>query len=82
MNFVSKLVLSTILLLNLALAKVDVGTILNDYMNTDEPDFKWNDTGHSFPTLTGGTAHMIEVTSLKWLNDTIYTAAGGHVWTH
>ena len=64
---------------------LDVGTALNDYIELDEPDYNWYDTGDSFPTLLGGQAYRLNVTSLKWLNDSIYEVEGvenGSVWTH
>ena len=31
--------------------KIDVETILQDYINLDEPDYKWHDTGITFTTI-------------------------------
>lgn len=87
MIFYKSLFLSSLIFLNIVVSaqnadKIDVGTILQDYIDLPEPDYKWHDTGITFTTLFGGQAHVLNVTSLKWLNDTIYTAYGGHVWTH
>ena len=59
---------------------------LNNYINRDEPDFSWFDSGIKFPTVYG-TAHRLNITSLKWLNDTVYKVGGrkgldGSVWNH
>ena len=62
--------------------QMDVGTIFKDYMEEPDDNFAWFDTGVSFPTLFGGRAHVLNVTSIKWLNDTVYEADGGHIWTH
>ena len=61
--------------------------LLNDYINTPEPDFGWFDTGRSWKTKMGGTAYMLNVTSLKWLDESVYTIEGGKgpggtIWTH
>ena len=51
-------------------------------METPEPDYAWSDTGVNFKTLLSGSAHVLNVTSLRWLNETIYEAEGGPVWSH
>ena len=59
--------------------------ILNDYINTPEPDFGWFDTGVSWKTKMGGTAYSLNVTSLKWLDDSVYTIKGdlgNGTWSH
>jgi len=53
------------------------------YVNEPEPDFKWHYTGINFRTLSGGTAYVLNVTSLKWLDESVYTIEdGGTVWSH
>jgi len=56
---------------------------LDEYINRPEPEFKWHYTGKNFPTLTGGHAYVLNVTSIRWLNDTEYKVKGGSsLWTH
>ena len=38
--------------------------ILNNYVNEPEPLFDWKDTGYTWETRTGGTAYLLNVTSL------------------
>ena len=55
----------------------------DDYINRDEPEFKWHYTGRSFSTLMGGKAYVLNVTSLRWLTDKDYKVSGGSsLWTH
>jgi len=53
-------------------------------VNTAEPDYSWFDTGLSWKTPMGGTAYKLNVTSLKWLDESIYSIEGGkgNIWTH
>ena len=44
---------------------------LNEYINRDEPEFKWRHE-NTFTTLMGGKAHRLNVTSLKWLDESVY----------
>jgi len=58
-----------------------------EYVNEPEPHYKWEYTGRNFKTLSGGHAYVLNVTSLKWLNETNYKVIGGNsndstVWTH
>ena len=41
----------------------------NEYINREEPDYKWENTNKTFHTALGATVHMLNVTSLKWLNE-------------
>jgi len=59
--------------------------MLNEYINTPEEVFDWFDTGVSWKTKMGGTAYSLNVTSLTWLDDSVYTIKGGignGVWSH
>lgn len=52
-------------------------------MDEAEPVYSWYYTGRNFKTLSGGHAYVLNVTSLKWLNESEYTITGGSpVWTH
>ena len=56
---------------------------LDEYINRPEPEFKWHYTGTSFMTLTGGRAYVLNVTSIRWLDDSEYKVSGGSsLWTH
>jgi PhoPQ-activated pathogenicity-related protein len=61
-------------------------TALDDYMAKPEAVFNWSDTGARITTLTGGTGHVLNVTSLTWLDVTrAYTdlpSGPTSVWTH
>jgi len=35
----------------------------DEYINKVDPNYKWFETGVTFKTLFGGTAHMLNVTS-------------------
>jgi len=35
----------------------------DEYINKVDPNYKWFETGVTFKTRTGGTAHMLNVTS-------------------
>jgi hypothetical protein len=35
----------------------------DEYINKDDPHYKWFETGVTFKTTFGGTAHMLNVTS-------------------
>jgi len=53
------------------------------YVNEPEPDFNWFYTGSNFRTMTGGHAYVLNITSLKWLDESVYTIEdGGTVWSH
>ena len=66
----------------------DDWTPLDAYLNQDEAVYGWHDTGVSYPTLTGGTAYAINVTSQTWLDRSKAGvvidngAARTNVWTH
>jgi len=35
----------------------------DEYINKEDPNYNWFETGVTFKTRTGGTAHMLNVTS-------------------
>jgi len=59
-----------------------VSTPLDDYVSAVDDNYQWHDTHDSFETLTGGRAHMINVTSQKWLETTKAAGPDGDLWTH
>ena len=62
---------------------VVTATPLDDYINKPEPDFAWRDTGKVvWPLAFGGKAHMLNVTSLRWLDESRAATPNGAVWSH
>lgn len=58
-------------------------TPLDTYIRKPEPVFKWRDTGFVIDKmLFGSTAHMLNVTSLEWLDTSKAIGPNGAVWTH
>lgn len=56
---------------------------MDDYINEPTPDFKWHYTGHSFWTLNGNRAYVLNVTTIQWLDESVYEVIGGStLWTH
>ena len=58
---------------------------LNAYINAPEPDFAWYEVPNSsFTTLFGGQAHVLNVTSQRWLEASKASGPGpdGELWTH
>lgn len=52
-------------------------------MEEQESDYSWFYTGTNFRTLLGGHAYVLNVTTLRWLNESDYTIPNGRpVWTH
>ena len=61
----------------------DIQKQFNDYINAPAPEFKWHQTGNTFTTLTGGKAYVLNVTSIQWLDESVYEVIGGSsLWTH
>ena len=54
----------------------------DEYINKDDPHYKWFETGVTFKTTFGGTAHMLNVTSQKWLDESRAYGPDGALWTH
>lgn len=55
----------------------------NQYIGEEAPFYKWHYTGNSFYTLTGGRVHVLNVTTIKWLDESVYEVKGGSpLWTH
>ena len=79
-SYITLLLLATILPGLFGSALTDV---FDNYINRAEPEYSWFYTGRSFSTLMGGTAYVLNVTSIRWLNDTEYKVKGGSsLWTH
>lgn len=58
-------------------------TPLDDYVSKPEPVFGWVDTGLRVTgMLSGGTAHILNVTSLQWMDETRAVGPQGAVWSH
>ena len=56
---------------------------LSDYVDMPEDSFGWVDTGITFPTLLGGVARVVNVTTLQWWNQTIMTLPyNNKYWSH
>eukprot|EP01059_Diplonema_ambulator_P000103 TRINITY_DN10088_c0_g1_i1.p1 TRINITY_DN10088_c0_g1~~TRINITY_DN10088_c0_g1_i1.p1 ORF type:complete len:509 (+),score=198.80 TRINITY_DN10088_c0_g1_i1:51-1577(+) len=66
----------------LAAALAVQGTPLDDYLNNDDGEFKWYDTGARITTDLGGTGYVLNVTSQKWLDETKAVGPDGALWTH
>ena len=53
-----------------AFLSAGTATPLDDYVSKPEPDFAWRDTGKTvWPLAFGGRAHLLNVTSLAWLDE-------------
>ena len=58
-------------------------TVLDDYLAEPEAVFKWNEVPElSFQTLSGNTAHILNVTSLEYLDTSKVYSPKGSVWDH
>ena len=54
---------------------------IDDYVSAPEPHFAWSDTGARVRTV-GGTAHILNVTSLQWMTEANASGPNGALWTH
>lgn len=59
-----------------------LGTPLDDYVNKVDPNYKWFDTHQTFKTQLGGEAHVLNVTSQKWLDISRAAGPAGDLWQH
>ena len=59
-------------------------SILNDFVNKEEPHYGWKDTSLSWKTPLGGMAYKLNVTSLQWLDNSVYTIPNSTdgIWWH
>ncbi len=58
-------------------------TPLDDYLNSEETVYKWRDTGYKVDKLLfGGTASVLNVTSLEWLSKEKAYSPNGATWSH
>jgi len=59
---------------------------LDTYMNKEDSNYAWFDTGARVKMDLGGTGHVLNVTSQKWLDESrAYTVQGGirtSLWSH
>ena len=56
---------------------------LDEYLDRPEPVFKWECLlNETFKTVFGGTAYMLNVTSLEWRTEQEVTGLNGSVWSH
>ena len=56
---------------------------LDEYVSKPEPVYSWRDTGHRVTGLLfGGTATILNVTSLTWLDTSKAIGPNGALWTH
>jgi len=55
----------------------------DEYINKVDPNYKWEETGVTMKTLTGGTAYMLNVTSQQWMDvSKAYGPGNTSIWTH
>ena len=66
----------------LAAAPIAASGPLDDYINAPEPAFAWRDTAARVKLPLGGTAHILNVTSLQWLTVKEAIGPNGALWTH
>ena len=58
-------------------------TVLDDYLAKPEEVFNWHEVPKlSFETLSGNTAHILNVTSLEYLDISKVYSPKGSVWNH
>jgi len=67
----------------LLLVQAAYATPLDDYVSKPEPDFAWRDTGDTvWPLLFGGKAYILNVTSLRWMDESRAYSPNGALWSH
>ena len=56
---------------------------LDDYVSAEDPNYSWYEVKeHQFKSLWGGTGHILNVTSQKWLDESKVKGPDGALWTH
>lgn len=55
---------------------------IDDYVSKDDGYFSWFDTNQTVKMLSGATGYMLNVTSQKWMNESVATGPNGAIWTH
>lgn len=55
---------------------------IDDYVNKDDGQFSWFDTNQTVKMLSGATGYILNVTSQKWLNESMAVGPNGAIWTH
>lgn len=74
----SQIVFSCIFCADIGQKKV---SILDEYISRDDGHFKWHvESEMSFKTLTGNQAHVLNVTSQKWLDESKWKGQNGALW--
>lgn len=57
--------------------------VISDYVNQPEEVYNWvYEKDQTFRTYWDSTAHVLNVTSLTWMDETRGKCPGGAVWTH
>jgi len=55
---------------------------LDDYVSKDDGYFSWFDTNQTVKMLSGATGYLLNVTSQKWMNESVATGPNGAIWSH
>jgi hypothetical protein len=56
---------------------------LDEYVSAEDPNYNWYEVENStFKSLWGGTGHVLNVTSQKWLDEDKVKGPDGALWTH
>lgn len=64
-------------------ATVARADILSDYIAAPDENYGWFEHKNlTFKTLWGNTAHVLNVTSQKWMDESRASAPGGAIWSH
>jgi PhoPQ-activated pathogenicity-related protein len=69
------------MLFALSLLACAAASPLWDYVNRDDGQYKWYDTGKKLKE-NGWTAYLLNVTSQAWLTPADFAGPFGHIWTH
>jgi len=55
---------------------------LDDYVNKPDSNYKWHDTAARVKLISGGTGHVLNLTSQQWLDESKAVGPNGAIWTH
>ena len=58
------------------------GNALDDYVSRDEEVYGWFDKNETFTTAWGNTAHILNVTSQTWMDESRAHGPRGSIWDH
>lgn len=76
------MLLNLIWLVSICIATVSAIPI-DDYVNRVEPVYKWEHLKNAtFTSALGNTVHVLNVTSLEWLDVSRARGVNGALWTH